>query len=330
MSAARYAELQCTSHFSFQRCASSCEELFAQAATLGIEALAIVDRGSLAGIVRAREAAKATGVRLVVGARLDPRDALPVLVYPTDRAAYARLCRLLSLGKTRGGKGACALDWADLVAHGEGLLVVLVPDAADADCARALRRLAADFGDRAYCALGLRRRPNDALRLHELETLARRAGVPTIVVNDVLFHAQERRVLQDVVTCVRHNCTIEEAGFRRERHADRYLKPPEEMARLLPRHPDALARTIETREGWFFSRSRQRLLRKGEESGNTLAVAELRVDCDQDAILLKVRVAGSGVVCHTGHRSCFYRSAPLGAAPQPDTALAFDLSMPRG
>jgi phosphoribosyl-AMP cyclohydrolase len=93
---------------------------------------------------------------------------------------------------------------------------------------------------------------------------------------------------------------------------------------------EALARTIETREGWFFSRSRQRLWRKGEESGNTLAVAELRVDCDQDAILLKVRVAGSGVVCHTGHRSCFYRSVPLGAAPQPDTALAFDLSMPRG
>ena len=103
----RYAELQCTSHFSFLRGASSCEELFATAAELGIEALAIADRNSLAGIVRAHEAAKATGVRLIVGCRLDLADGTSLLVYPTDRAAYARLCRLLSLGKRRGGKGAC-------------------------------------------------------------------------------------------------------------------------------------------------------------------------------------------------------------------------------
>ena len=103
MSAARYAELQCSSHFSFLRGASSCEELFAEAAALGIEALAITDRNTLAGIVRAHEAAKATGVRLIVGCRLDLTDGMPVLVYPIDRLAYARLCRLLSLGKKRGG-----------------------------------------------------------------------------------------------------------------------------------------------------------------------------------------------------------------------------------
>src|ERR1019366_9265547 len=95
MTAARYVELQCTSHFSFLRGASSCEELFKQAAALGIEALAIVDRGSLAGIVRAHEAAKTTGVRLIVGCRLDLADGMSVLVYPTNRPAYARLCRLL-------------------------------------------------------------------------------------------------------------------------------------------------------------------------------------------------------------------------------------------
>src|SRR5438132_1177795 len=103
----RYAELQCTSHFSFLRGASSCDELFAQAALMGIEALGIVDRNSLAGIVRAHEAAKATGVRLVVGCRLDLVDGTSVLVYPTDRPAYARLCRLLSLGKKRAGKAQC-------------------------------------------------------------------------------------------------------------------------------------------------------------------------------------------------------------------------------
>jgi phosphoribosyl-AMP cyclohydrolase len=100
---------------------------------------------------------------------------------------------------------------------------------------------------------------------------------------------------------------------------------------LMVAHMDAeaLARTIETGQAWFWSRSRQRLWRKGEESGNTLAVTDLRVDCDQDAILLKVRIAGQGVACHTGYRSCFYRSVPLGTAPGPELALALDTTMPR-
>ena len=92
---------------------------------------------------------------------------------------------------------------------------------------------------------------------------------------------------------------------------------------------EALARTIETGAAWFWSRSRGQLWRKGEESGNTLAVADIRIDCDQDAILLKVRVADDGIVCHTGYRSCFYRSVPTGTAPTPDLALIFDRTMPR-
>jgi error-prone DNA polymerase len=101
-----YAELQVTTHFSFLRGASSAEELFAQAAVLGIPALGIVDRNSVAGIVRAYEAAKATGVRLVVGCRLDLEEGTSLLVYPTDRAAYSRLCRLLSIGKGTGRQGS--------------------------------------------------------------------------------------------------------------------------------------------------------------------------------------------------------------------------------
>jgi len=252
-SSARYVELQCTSHFSFLRGASSCEELFEQAALLGIEALAIVDRNSLAGIVRAHEAARTAGVRLIVGCRLDLDDSPSVLVYPTDRAAYGRLCRLLSLGKKRGGKAKCRLDWSDLVAFSEGLIAVLAPDEADETCALHLRRLRESFGNRAYMALVLRRRPNDALRLHELSNLAGEACVPTVVTNDVLFHVPARRILQDVVTCIRHNVTIDEIGFRRERHADRYLKPPDEMARLFSRYPDALARTIEIAQRCCFS-----------------------------------------------------------------------------
>jgi phosphoribosyl-AMP cyclohydrolase len=92
---------------------------------------------------------------------------------------------------------------------------------------------------------------------------------------------------------------------------------------------EALARTIETKVAWFWSRSRKKLWRKGEESSNTLAVSDIRVDCDQDAILLKVRIAGDGVACHRGYRSCFYRSVPTGKAPSPGLALAFDKAMPR-
>jgi error-prone DNA polymerase len=245
MTCSRYAELQVTSHFSFLRGASSCEELFATATALGIEALGIVDRNSLAGVVRAHGAAKATGVRLVVGCRLDLSENTSVLVYPTDRPAYARLCRLLSLGKKRAGKGKCDLAWADLVAYGEGLIAILVPDTADENCALRLRRLREVFGDRGYMALSLRRRPNDQLRLFELSNLATSMRVRTVVTNDVLFHEPGRRILQDVVTCIRHNVTIDELGDRRERHADRYLKTPDEMQRLFARYPEALACTVE-------------------------------------------------------------------------------------
>src|SRR3984957_13174428 len=242
MTGPSYAELQVTSHFSFLRGASSCEELFAAGAVLGIGALAVVDRNSLAGVVRAHEAAKVTGVRLVVGCRLDLSDGMSLLVFPIDRAAYSRLCRLLSLGKKRAGKAKCDLGWADLVAYGEGLIAVLAPDEADEDCALRLREA---FAHRAYVTLSLRRRPNDQLRLFELSNLATSMRVPTIVTNDVLFHEPRRRILQDVVTCIRHNVTIDELGDRRERHADRYLKSPEEMHRLFARYPEALARTVE-------------------------------------------------------------------------------------
>jgi error-prone DNA polymerase len=248
-----YAELQVTTHFSFLCGASHCEELFARARDLGITALGVTDRHSLAGVVRAHEAAKASGVRLVVGCRLDLTDGPTLLVYPMDRAGYGRLCRLLTLGKSRAGKGACDLRWADVVAHAEGLLAVLVPDTADPPCGDQLRALRIAFGRRAYMALTLRRRPGDALRLDRLSSLAMASGVPAVVTNDVLYHVPTRRQLQDVMTCVREGCTIDDAGFRRERFADRYLKPPEEMARLFQRYPHAVARTLEIADRCTFS-----------------------------------------------------------------------------
>lgn len=249
----RYAELQVTTHFSFLRAASSAEELFATARLMGIEALGVVDRNSLAGIVRALEASRATGLRLVVGCRLDLQDGMSILVYPTDRAAYSRLTRLLTLGKGRGGKANCIIHFDDVALYAEGLIGILVPDLADEVCAVQLRKIAEVFGDRAYVSLCLRRRPNDQLQLHELTNLAVKHRVKTIVTNDVLFHEHGRRQLQDVVTCIRTGMTIDDVGFERERHADRYLKPPEEMARLFPAYPEALARTMEIVERCRFS-----------------------------------------------------------------------------
>ncbi|WP_105436124.1 error-prone DNA polymerase [Neorhizobium tomejilense] len=249
----RYAELQVTTHFSLLRGASSAEELFATAKLLGIEALGIVDRNSLAGIVRALEASRATELRLVVGCRIDLQDGMSILVYPTDRAAYSRLTRLLTLGKSRGGKGKCILSFEDVALYAEGLIGILVPDLADETCAIQLRKMAHVFADRAYVSLCLRRRPNDQLRLHEISNLATKHRVRTVVTNDVLFHEPSRRQLQDVVTCVRTKTTIDGVGFERERHADRCLKPPEEMERLFPRHPGALARTMEIVERCKFS-----------------------------------------------------------------------------
>jgi error-prone DNA polymerase len=247
-----YAELQVTTHFSFLRGASSAEELFATAAALGIDTLGVADRNSLAGIVRAWEAAKTTGVRLVVGCRLDLTDGMSILVYPIDRPAYARLCRLLSLGKARGGKGNCQIDSADVAEHAAGMIGVLVPDEADETCGVQLRKMAELYGDRAYVSLCLRRRPNDRMRLHGIAAMASRLKVRTVVTNDVLFHEPGRRQLQDVVTCIRTRTTIDDVGFDRERHADRFLKSPEEMHRLFADYPEALARTREIVERCTF------------------------------------------------------------------------------
>ena len=224
-----YAELQCASHFSFLRGASSAEELFAEAAVCGHHALAITDRNSLSGIVRAHEAAKVTGVRLIVGCRLILADGTDLLVYPTDRPAYARLCRLLSLGKGRAGKAQCELHWEDVADWSEGLISVLVPHQADDLTASRLRRLKQIFRRDAYLALTLRRRPRDHLRLHDLGNLATSIGVATVATNDVLFHVPGRRILQDVVTCnigmrVRHRRLRKRLQAKGTRSAKRLLK----------------------------------------------------------------------------------------------------------
>jgi error-prone DNA polymerase len=233
-----YAELQITSNFSFLRGASHPDELVLTAAALGHRAIAITDRNSLAGIVRAHHAARTVGIRLVVGVRLDLADGTSLLAYPQDRAAYGRLTRLLTLGRRRAPKGECRFDYADVAAHGEGLIVIaLSPEL--------VPLLAADFPGRAYLAAHHLYRGDDAQRLADLASLAEASGLPLVAVNDVLYHIPERRPLQEIVTCIREHCTITEAGFRLAANAERHLKPGAEMARLFRGYEDALARTLE-------------------------------------------------------------------------------------
>ncbi|WP_375457175.1 error-prone DNA polymerase, partial [uncultured Methylobacterium sp.] len=248
-----YAELQVTTHYSFLRGASSPEELFATAALLGIPALGVTDRNSLAGLARAHAAARVTGVRLIVGCRLDLTDFPPLLVYPTDRLAYARLCRLLTLGKGRAGKGGCRLSWADLEAWHEGLFATLLTTDPEPALGDHLVRLRGLFGPRASCALTRRFRPDDAGKLRDIAALSRTARVPTVATGDILYHTHDRHILQDVVTCIRLGTTIDRAGFLKERHADRFLKAPAETARLFARHPEALTRGLEIAAACTFS-----------------------------------------------------------------------------
>jgi error-prone DNA polymerase len=246
----QYAELQATSNFTFLRGGSHPDELVRQAALLGFAAIAITDRNSLAGIVRAHQAAKETGIRLVVGVRLDLRDGVSLLAYPEDRAAYGRLTTLLTLGKRRAPKGECHLDYGDVVAHGAGLVVALLPpEGADRVSLAAHRetaaRIAADFTGRAYLVAHHLYRGDDARRLARLAAIARETGLKLLATGDVLYHAPERRPLQDVLTCIREHCTIAEAGFRLAANAERHLKPAAEMARLFRGHEAALAYSLE-------------------------------------------------------------------------------------
>ena len=243
-----YAELHLTTNYSFLRGASHVEELVETAANLGYTAIGVTDRNSVAGMVRAFQRCREAGLRLIPGCRLDLADAPSLLVYPTDRAAWSRLCRLLTVGKRRAHAqklraGACILHWADVAAHAEGLVAVMLAEAADDALTPHLQAHRTLFGRRAYLALSPRRLPGDARRLHRLAEAARAARVALLATGDVLYHAPARRILQDIVTCIREHTTIDAAGFRRERFADRHLRSPAEMARLLADYPEALANT---------------------------------------------------------------------------------------
>jgi error-prone DNA polymerase len=251
-----YAEIGITSNFSFLRGGSDPRAYVHQASELRLPVIGIADHNTLAGVVRAYKELENPEVKykpkLLIGSRIVFMDGTPdVFVYPRDRAAYGRLCQLLTRGK-RGDeiakveKGDCHLKFDDLLEFAEGqLLVLTLPHRFDAaKTLDVLDRLKRSCADGVWLAASLLYRGDDRRRLMQLHHIAAKAGVPLLATNEVLYHHPARRPLQDVLTCIREKTTIEAIGRRLEANAERYLKPSDEMARLFRDHPDAIAETM--------------------------------------------------------------------------------------
>jgi error-prone DNA polymerase len=256
-----YAEIGVTTNFSFLRGASHPQEYVHRASKYGIYAIGIADRNTLAGVVRAySEFGNRERVRykpkLLVGARLVFTDGTPdILAYPRDRDAYGRLCRLLTKGKRLAEKGECHLRFDDLEEFSEGLLLVLMPPyrLQGGPLARTLEKIRNTRADGVWLAASMFHRGDDKRRLARLQRISFTARVPLIATNDALYHVHQRRVLQDVVSCIREKKTIDSAGRLLEANAERHLRTPQDMTEIFRDLPDALAETVRFADRIAFS-----------------------------------------------------------------------------
>ncbi|MBK3664449.1 error-prone DNA polymerase [Bradyrhizobium diazoefficiens] len=256
MKISAYAEIGITTNFSFLRGGSDPRAYVHQASKLGIPVIGIADHNTLAGVVRAYKELENDKVlhkpKLLIGARIVFIDGTPdVFVYPRDRAAYGRLCQLLTRGKrgddiTRIEKGECRLTFADLLEFSQGqLLILTLPHRFEPEQALdILAKLKASRAEGVWLAASLIYRGDDRRRLAQLDDLAATAKVPLLATNEVLYHDPGRRPLQDVLTCIREKTTIEAVGRKLEANAERFLKTPREMSRLFRDFPDAIAETM--------------------------------------------------------------------------------------
>src|SRR5215472_627456 len=283
-----YAELAVTTSFSFLRGGSHPQELVARADELGLTAIGIADHNSFAGVVRAYDEAKKRKIKLLVGTRLVTIDGFEVLTYPIDRAAYGRLCRLITAGNLKAKKSECHLTFEEILNAAEGQILIALPPAmsfcgTDSISARPrasgdpvlasrfrgnerrepsaasslflerLSALADAAPGRTFLAGVHYHRGDEPRRLGLLAELGAQCRAPLVAVNDVFYHAPERRPLLDVLTCIREKCTIAAAGLRLSINAERHLKSLSEMARLFAAFPDAIARSATIARSCSFS-----------------------------------------------------------------------------
>ncbi len=254
-----YVELGLVSAFSFLRGASQAREIIETAFDLGYHALGIADCNTMAGVVQHHANAKVAKMRPVIGCRVELVDGRAFLAYPKDRAAYGRLCTLLSLGKMQtldGGwqdKGECQLTLAMLAEHSEGVQLIALPDEDVAGFARALPGMVDKLPTLRHIAAAYLYRGDDRARISQLDDLARTHGLSIMATNDVHYHAPDRRPLQDIMACIREKTTIADAGYLLNPNAERHLKAPEEIQRLFVQWPHAIAATRDVADACTFS-----------------------------------------------------------------------------
>ncbi|AXI44942.1 error-prone DNA polymerase [Sulfitobacter sp. SK012] len=256
---APYVELGVASCFSFLRAASDAVDLTATANLQGYDAMGVADHNTLAGVVRVHVEAKKAKLRPLIGTRLVLLCGTELLAYPRDRAGYAALSVLLSKGKmadVEGGwqqKGETHLTLDMLGTLGRAVqLIVMPPEALDVFEA-GLPRLVRALPGLGHVGAAYLYRGDDVARINRLDRIARAQGLRILATNDVLYHAPQKRPLQDVMTCIRIGTTVDRAGFALEANAERYLKPPSEMCRLFTRWPHAIAATRKVADACQFS-----------------------------------------------------------------------------
>jgi error-prone DNA polymerase len=278
---ASYIPLWCKSHYSFLEGASSPEELVATAEALELPALALTDRDGLYGAVRAHLEAKKRGVKLIVGSQItvnraaagwpaagttgrtaDYRTAgsATILLLAQNRIGYANLCRLISAGRLRSPKGSCAVNWEEICAQASGLIALWQGEELPESGQRS-RGAASDlidaFADRLYLMLPRHRRAEEGREETKILHSASQLRLPLVAVTEVLYHDCSRKNLQDVLTCIRHNCTLDRAGKRLKPNDQHALKSAAEMRilyrDLLERDPNILLRSQEIAERCSFS-----------------------------------------------------------------------------
>jgi error-prone DNA polymerase len=241
-----YAELHCLSNFSFQRGASSASELFQRAVQLGYRALAITDECSLAGIVRAWQAAKEHNLPLIIGSEMHIEDGPKLVLLVENLAGYQMLCRLITRARRRAEKGRYRLLREDFDAPLDGLLAIWLPDN-DAGQAAWLRGC---FPQRLWLGVELHCGADDAARLRHVLEMARSCDLPAVACGDVHMHARGRRALQDCMTAIRHHLPVSEACAYLFPNGERHLRRREELAELYP--PELLAETLRIAERCTF------------------------------------------------------------------------------
>jgi error-prone DNA polymerase len=269
-----YAELHCRSNFSFLEGGSHPEELVERAHALGYEAIAMTDRATLAGIVRAHGTAKQTDIKLIIGAQLEPVDAMPLVVWAANRTGYSQLCRLLTKGyaATVGdgagaardpGAHACRLSLADIAAHTDGLLAGVPLAAITAagmggasglrDASEAVLQWREVFDDRLVALAEVALEGDDEERLRWYAAVGRQTRVPLAAAGDIRYHERSRLPLFDALTAVRHGCTVEEVRGRLLSNGERHLHDRRAIAARFASLAGAVERSVEIARQCTFS-----------------------------------------------------------------------------